>query len=212
MVLNNLLLFSSIAFIAAMTPGPTILLVSANSLNYGVKKSIFTILGNISGLFLMSLLAVLGLSTVILYSAPVFFCVKIIGALYLIYLGIRLWRNGFGVSKMPAGTENKLKETPQTYKFYLQGVFVSLSNPKAIAFTTALFPQFIKSELPLAPQFLTLVIIIMFISFSCLLGYAVLAAKAKLRSNGKGMPKIAGKLFGSAFIGSGVALMITTQK
>ncbi len=88
------LLFSTIALIATITPGPAIILVSANSSSYGVKKAIYTILGNISGLFCMSLMAVLGLSTLILCSAPIFFTLKIIGTLYLIYLGVKMWKNG----------------------------------------------------------------------------------------------------------------------
>ena len=75
---ENWLLFTAIAMVATITPGPAIMLVSANSSSYGIRKTVYTILGNISGLFCMSLLAVLGLSTVIVYSAPVFFAFKII--------------------------------------------------------------------------------------------------------------------------------------
>jgi threonine/homoserine/homoserine lactone efflux protein len=91
-------------------------------------------------------------------------------------------------------------------------LFISLSNPKAIAFTTALFPQFIQSELPLAPQFLVLVATFMVLSFSCLLGYAILAVNARQRSKNRWIQRVVGKAFGSAFIGSGIALAVTTQK
>ena len=94
MTFENLLLFTSISLIAALSPGPAILLVSTNSVRYGVRRSVFTMLGNISGLFIMSLMAVLGLSTMILMSGHAFLAVKIIGAGYLIYLGVRLWRHG----------------------------------------------------------------------------------------------------------------------
>lgn len=85
MTFESLLLFTSIGFIAAITPGPAILLVSSNSIKYGLRKSIATIPGNITGLFTMSLLAVLGLTTVILYSAPIFFARKLVGAFYLVF-------------------------------------------------------------------------------------------------------------------------------
>lgn len=81
-----------------------------------------------------------------------------------------------------------------------------------IAFTTALFPQFIEAELPLLPQFLVLVVIFMVLSCCCLLGYAVLAANAKRRSNHLLLQKVGSKVLGCAFIGSGVALAFTTQK
>jgi homoserine/homoserine lactone efflux protein len=215
MNIEKLLLFFSIGFIAAITPGPAILLVSTHSIKYGLRKSIATILGNITGLFTMSLLAVLGLSTVILYSAPVFITLKLVGALYLVFLGVKLWRNGFLIVSNTVTNNDKLVQSstvPKPYRLYSQGILISLSNPKAIGFTTALFPQFIDTNLPLAPQFLVLILIFMSLSFSCLLGYGLLAVKARHRTGNASMQRLVGKLFGTAFIGSGVALAFTTQK
>ena len=214
MTFESWLLFSAIALIATITPGPAIMLVSANSSSYGVRKSIYTILGNISGLFCMSLMAVLGLSTLILCSAPIFFTLKIIGALYLIYLGLKMWRNGISGNRNTSSDAMRLSVAPRNFKLYMQGVFLSLSNPKAIAFTTALFPQFIQPELPLAPQFIILVSTFMFFSFSCLLGYSILARKAKKQFEERNYysQTIVGKVFGTIFIGSGVALAVATRK
>lgn len=212
MNIENIGLFFSIALVATITPGPAIILVSANSVSYGVRKSILTILGNITGLFLMSLLAILGLSTIILNSASIFFVVKIVGALYLIYLGIKLWRKGFSLTSSVRAKEEGLKSSPSVYQFYFQGLLIALSNPKAIAFTTALFPQFIDSSLSLAPQFFVLVLIFMTLSFLCLLAYAVLAVKAKNHSNDQRLPKVLSKVFALVFIGSGMALVFVRQK
>lgn len=215
MTIESLLLFTSIGFIAAVTPGPAILLVSTNSIKYGLRKSIATILGNITGLFTLSLLAVLGLSTVILYSAPVFIALKLVGACYLVFLGVKLWRNGFSIANNTVSNSDQLAKPvkpPKLHRLYSQGILIALSNPKAIGFTTALFPQFIDTNLPLAPQFTILVLIFMSLSFSCLLGYGLLAVKARHRAQNSSMHRLVGKLFGSAFIGSGVALAFTTQK
>ncbi len=209
--MENILLFISIALVATITPGPAIMLVSVNSVRYGINKSILTILGNITGLFVMSLLAILGLSTVILYSAPAFFAVKIVGALYLLYLGIKLWRNGLVFSNSKFEGLVKKENIPQDYKLYLQGLLIALSNPKAIAFTTALFPQFIETSQPLLNQFLILVSIFMLLSFSCLLGYSVLAIKTQNYKNNIFAHRITGKIFGSIFMGSGIALAFTSQ-
>jgi len=211
---ENWLLFSAIAGVATLTPGPAIMLVSANSSSYGVRKAVYTILGNITGLFCMSLLAVLGLSTVILCSAPIFFVFKMTGALYLVYLGVKLWRNGFSGKKAVHSSVADSSAVPQNFKLYMQGVFISLSNPKAITFTTALFPQFIQPELSLVPQFIGLVSTFMCLSFSCLLGYAILARKAKKQIEAKKFysQTVIGKAFGVIFIGSGIALAVTTQK
>lgn len=211
MYLDNILIFTSIALVATITPGPAIMLVSVNSVKYGIYKSIITILGNITGLFIMSLLSVLGLSTVILYSAPTFLAIKIIGALYLLYLGVKLWRNGLTFSNLKFGKASKIENSPKNYRLYFQGLIIALSNPKAIAFTTALFPQFIESSEPLINQFLVLVSIFMLLSFFCLLSYAILAVKTKNHTRNLFAQKITGKIFGSVFIGSGVAMAFTTQ-
>lgn len=160
----------------------------------------------------MSLLAVLGLSTVILFYEPVFFTVKIIGALYLIYLGIKLWRFGIHGSVKTRQIKNQGGAIPKPGRLYLQGILLATSNPKAIALTTALIPQFIDAELPLAPQFLILVSVFMFLSFTSLVGFALLASKAKNRSQKGKFQYVVGKIFGGAFISSGIALAFTTQK
>ena len=134
-----------------------------------------------------------------------FTIIKTIGALYLVYLGVKLWRNGIGTpvevnSQNTRGTKLGL---------YGQGVMVALTNPKAIAFTTALFPQFIKESQPLGSQFFILVATFMFLSFLCLLGYALIARTAQRSMRPLISRKNGGRLFGSIFILSGAALATT---
>jgi len=211
MFFDNWLLFVSIAFIATATPGPAVLLVSAHSLSYGAKKATLTIMGNITGLFFMSALSILGLSAIILSSAPIFFAIKIIGALYLIYLGIKIWIYGFGRTKESISS-TKPVAPPKSHKLYRQGLFVALSNPKAIAFTTALFPQFIEPDTPLAPQFFILVLTFMFLSFICLLAYAAVVRDRRYKITSLWLKKLMSRVFGAVFIGYGVAIATTTQK
>ncbi len=209
---DSWLLFTSIALIATITPGPAILLVSTHSVAFGAKYSIATMLGNVTGLFVLALLSVLGLSAIILHSAPIFFAVKLIGAGYLIFLGLKLWRNGFGLEAIRTVENGNVRRRPNIMKLYANGLLVALSNPKAIAFTTALFPQFILPERSMTQQFGILIITFMFLSFICLLGYAFMAEGTKKRSARIRLPGIMSKVFGSAFIGSGVFLATATQK
>jgi len=209
---DSWLLFTSIALIATITPGPAILLVSTHSVSFGTKYSIATMVGNVSGLFIMSLLSVMGLSAIILHSAPIFFLVKVFGAGYLIFLGVKLWRHGFGQKAIQSGGGHGEQSRPKIMKLYVNGLFVALSNPKAIAFTTALFPQFIHPEYPMAQQFFILITTFMFLSFVCLLAYAVMAVETKNRSTRIKLPGVMSKVFGGAFIGSGVFLATATQK
>ena len=204
MTIESWLLFLSIALVATLSPGSATLVVTANALQYGPNRAILTILGNISGLFMMSLCSVIGLSTIILYSNLGFTLVKTFGALYLIYLGIKYWQKGITLATSTPTSAARLEKN--NFRLYTQGVLVALTNPKAIAFTSALFPQFINPAEPLASQFLVLVSSLMSCSFSCLLCYAHLSnsigRKALALLNGRTW----GKAFGSLFIASGLAL------
>lgn len=208
MTIDSWLLFSSIALAATLSPGPAVLLVTSHSLQYGPARAVFTILGNISGLFIMSLCSVLGLSTVIFYSTLAFTIIKTVGAVYLVYLGIKLWCNGVGARHRPSAHTH--------YKgglnLYGQGIMVALTNPKAIAFTTALFPQFVEATQPLSGQFLMLVITFMAFSFLCLAGYALVSHTAKRNGPALLSNRSAGRIFGGIFILTGAALATSTNQ
>lgn len=209
---DSWLLFTSIALMATITPGPAILLVSTHSVSFGTRYSVATMMGNVSGLFVMSLLSVMGLSAIILHSAPIFIMVKLIGAGYLLFLGVKLWRNGFGFADIRSSRHNDLHLRPRVVKLYGNGLLVALTNPKAIAFTTALFPQFIQSDRPMLPQFSILIITFMSLSFLCLLAYAMLAEGTRNRSAQIKVPGVMSKVFGCAFVGSGVFLATASQE
>ncbi|MFI0473739.1 LysE family translocator [Halomonas sp. HMF6819] len=195
------LAFTAIASIATIVPGPAMLLVATHSLKYGVLQSLKTILGNITGLAILSSISVTGLSALILYSSSAFLAVKIAGALYLAYLGIKIWRNGVSPIKVEEADSNK-----RGGLLYLQGIAVSLSNPKAIAFTTALFPQFIEPGQRVLFQFSILLGTFMALSFSCLCVCSILARQASLGVSGK-LPLNLGKIFGGSLIGAGGLLL-----
>jgi homoserine/homoserine lactone efflux protein len=89
---------------------------------------------------------------------------------------------------------------------------ISLTNPKAIIFTSALFPQFIVVSEPLLPQFLILVITLMACSFLCLLSYSLLSQNLKAGTKKYVSDRILGKVFGFAFISAGGVLAISTQR
>jgi len=209
---DSWLLFASIAFMATITPGPAILLVSTHSVTFGTKYSIATMLGNVSGLFVMSLLSVLGLSAIILHSAPIFITVKLVGAGYLVCLGLKLWRKGFGLEAIRGAEKGCEPRRPSIAKLYGNGLLVALTNPKAIAFTTALFPQFIQPERSMTQQFSILIVTFMILSFVCLLGYAMMAEGTQKRTAQVKVPGVMSKVFGGAFIGSGLFLATASQE
>ena len=207
MQFENWFMFCSIALLATATPGPAALVVSINSLSFGFKKSLITILGNVTGLFIMSTFSVLGLSAVVLHSTMAFTVIKIFGAAYLVYLGFKLWVNGVG--NIEVGSTKTAKCS--SLNLYTQGVLVALTNPKAVIFTTALFPQFIVANDPLMYQFSILVLSFMLLSFFCFSSYALVAQRAKSRTINTQVQNLLGKIFGTTFIGAGCMLAATSE-
>ncbi len=202
------LAFCSIAFLAAAIPGPAILLVVTHSLQFGTMRSLITVAGNITGLFTMSACAILGLSALVMVSSTAFTVIKIIGAIYLLYMGIKIWRSGIRIN-----TIEKAQQVPfKPLSLYAQGLMISLTNPKAIIFTSALFPQFVNVAEPLLSQFLILAVTLMTCSFLCLLSYSLLSQNLKAGTKKFASGNLLGKIFGSAFISAGGVLAISAQR
>lgn len=176
MEISTWLLFLSIALVAIISPGPAVLLSVTNSLTHGFTKSVFSSLGNITGIFVVSIAASLGLGAVLQTSILLFTSLKIFGAVYLIYLGIQRWRSKHNIFEKSIETS---KSNQGIRKSFVQGLLVAISNPKAILFFTALFPQFIDLSKPIFVQFIILTTTFMLFSFTILVLYALSAHSAK---------------------------------
>ena len=98
MAIESFLLFIAVAILPAISPGPAILLALSNSLRHGPRSVIYSALGNTLGLTILGFAVAFGLAAILSVSAAAFMVVKIIGAAYLIYLGVKLWRDGQAVS------------------------------------------------------------------------------------------------------------------
>lgn len=211
MDLHHWLAFTSIALAATAVPGPAILLVSTHCLQHGLLRALFTIAGNLSGLLIMSACSILGLTALVSVSTMAFTVLKFLGAIYLLYLGLKVWRSGIELNPKTTISEGD-KPAASGLNLYLQGIAIALTNPKAIVFTSALFPQFVELSSPLLPQFLPLVLTLMACSFLCLFSYANLARLLKQSSRQYISAKALGRIFGSSFIGAGSALVLSGQK
>ena len=133
------------------TPGPSHLLMLSNSMAHGFKRSLATVAGDLTANLLQMLAAGLGLAALLTVYGNALAIIKWLGVAYLIFLGLRLIRN--------AGTRNadSQEAAPASIrKLWLQGFITSATNPKAIVFFAALFPQFISADGPFWPQFIVL--------------------------------------------------------
>ncbi len=139
MSITVLAAFVATCILLAVTPGPNMALIVANTLSGGMRAGFVTLAGTSTGLALLVTVAALGMSSVMTFMASWFDVVRIVGAIYLAILGARqLWK----ALKAPATALPA--PPPGGSGLYLQGLAVSLSNPKVLLFLGAFLPQFVE--------------------------------------------------------------------
>ncbi|MBT2786199.1 MULTISPECIES: LysE family translocator [unclassified Halomonas] len=206
MLLSTWLLFVAVAMVSIASPGPAFLVAVRNGITGGTKRVALSSLGNITGLLILASAAVLGLGVVLNASEVLFSLLKLGGAAYLIYLGIRQWRSrtSLAISTIAA------KPTPR-WRTFSEGALVAVSNPKAILFFTALFPQFLDTQRALLPQFSLMVGTFMALSFAVLMIYGGLAKHLSRWLSSASRVKWVNRMMGSAFIGLGISILRLRQ-
>ena len=142
--------FGCIAFLAAVSPGPDFLVVTKNSLGFSRKVGIATALGVGCGIFVHVAYTVIGIGLVISKSILLFSAIKLLGALYLIYLGTRLLfeKNG-ATPELEVSADLGEKGLGQAFR---EGFFTNALNPKATVFFVSVFSQVVSPKLPIALQ------------------------------------------------------------
>lgn len=175
MSVATFILFCSTALAAVLTPGPATVLAVRNGVNHGWRWASFSSLGNVSGLLLLSGASAIGVGALLKSSATVFLVFKLVGAAYLVYLGVRqCCTRGKAVELQMQAADDHAPA-----RLYREGLCLALTNPNAIIFITALFPQFIASGKPLLPQFCVLTLTFMVLSFCVLMLYASMGQLAR---------------------------------
>lgn len=195
-----------LAFVAAsiallLIPGPTVLLVLGYAISQGKRVAIATVGGVALGDFIAMSASLAGMGALALASATLFTVLKWVGAVYLIYLGIKLFRSA---STASPGDPEKVTEISASSVFGHAAAVTAL-NPKSIVFFIAFVPQFVVVGSPLLPQFAILVVTFVGLGAINALAYALLADK--LRAGIARPPVLAwfSRLGGSALIAMGVA-------
>ncbi|MFP2565319.1 LysE family translocator [Enterobacter ludwigii] len=142
-------------FIASLTiasPGPGVLLTLTNTLNYNLRHAMAGIIGVSVGMGVIAIIAASSVGVIITTSQLMLLIVKVAGAAYLIYLGIRLFRTAPGINSTNVSTKGSAA-LPSVGQRFRQGFFVTILNPKPVIFFMALFPQFIDPYQPFVSQF-----------------------------------------------------------
>jgi homoserine/homoserine lactone efflux protein len=172
MNLNTWWLFVITGLVLDFTPGPAVLYVLSSALREGGRRSVFSSLGILTANAIYFALSSLGVGALLLSSYNAFFLVKWAGAAYLFYLGMRAITGRHQVLAVQAGAAASLPA------LWSGGVFLQLSNPKAIVFFTAIVPQFVDAKRPIGLQVLILGVTSILCEFVVLSGYGMMAGRA----------------------------------
>lgn len=194
------------AFVAAsivllLIPGPTVLLILSYALSQGRRVALATVAGVTLGDFLAMSASLMGLGALVLASATLFTVLKWVGAVYLVYLGVQLWRS--------AGRGAALGALDETAALPARAVFghaalVTALNPKSIAFFVAFVPQFVDPAAALLPQFAILIATFVGLAGLNTLAYALLADRMRAKIGRPGVIAGLSRAGGVALVGMGV--------
>ena len=175
MELSTWFAFASASIALLLIPGPTVLLVLSYAISQGRPVALSTVAGVALGDLIAMSASLAGLGALVLASAELFLLLKWVGAIYLVYLGIKLFRSAPHAS---LGLTAETSSAPAR-KVFGHATAVTALNPKSIVFFIAFVPQFINPSAALAPQFA--ILIATFVGFAAInaLAYALLADKLR---------------------------------
>ena len=198
MPFENWLAFAAAAAIVLVIPGPTILLVISYALGHGRKPAAAIVAGVALGDLTAMTASMVGLGAILAASAELFTVLRWIGAAYLIYLGIKLWR-------APVAQQGSL-EAPSLglARIFTHAYAVTALNPKSLVFFVAFVPQFLSSQVAFLPQVTVMVatFVVMAALNAALYGFLASSARGALRS--PAVQRTVNRTGGGLLIGAGL--------
>jgi threonine/homoserine/homoserine lactone efflux protein len=212
MTLSTWWLFIVMTFVVSATPGPNMLFIMSTSARHGIQSAVVAMLGCMTALLAMMSISAAGLGALLQTFPAVFEALRLAGAAYLAYLGVKCWRSpvpdqsGYAAGD-PSGAT---LPTIQRGAIYRQGFLVAASNPKAILFAAAFFPQFIDPDMAKLPQFAILLATFTVIEVAWYFVYALSGKRLSLYLQRATVLRAFNRLTGGVFIGF-AALMATAR-
>ncbi|MBB5470491.1 threonine/homoserine/homoserine lactone efflux protein [Paraburkholderia sp. CI2] len=210
MTLHTWWLFAATVFVVSAIPGPNMLLVMTHGAQHGLRRASATMAGCLSALVLMLAVSAAGLGVFLAAWPTMFNALRMIGAAYLVYLGIKAWRapadetaahNVDDLTARPARSRSR-------FALFRNGFLVASSNPKAILFAAALLPQFIDATQPKLPQFGVLLATFASIEVSWYLVYAGFGTRIGARLKSRSVARMFNRLTGGVFVGFGAMMAL----
>jgi homoserine/homoserine lactone efflux protein len=192
----------------ALSPGSGAVLSMSHGLAYGVRKTTATIVGLQLGLSVILLVAGMGVGALLLASATAFLVVKVLGAAYLIWLGLSQWRAPVAAEAGDMLLPNAELSVRQRV---LRGFLTNVTNPKGIVFMVAVLPQFIDTSRPMAMQLLVLLATSVGVDLVVMHGYAFLASRLQGLLRTVRARRVQNRVFGGVLMAMGASLALVRR-
>ncbi len=191
--------FAAASAVLLVIPGPTILLVVSYALGQGWRTALPMAVGVALGDFTAMTLSMLGIGALLLASATVFTVLKWVGAAYLVYLGIKLFRAGGTLDARPR------TDAVSAGKMLAHAWLVTALNSKSITFFVAFLPQFISRDADFLTQMVIFEATFLTLAFANAFGYALVASRARNLVRNPRAITIFNRAGGTLLVGAGVA-------
>ena len=203
--------FMVACWLIALSPGSGAILAISHGSVYGVRRTSATIAGLQTGLLVILLVAGLGVGSVLIASATAFTVLKVLGALYLMYLGIKQWRNTHGMLEGDVVQQAVAEGQGDWKKRFMTGMLTNVTNPKGIVFMVAVLPQFIDPLRPLWLQLLILLATSVGVDLIVMHGYAFLASRAQRWLATAKARRAQNRVFGGVLMAMGASLLLVRK-
>ncbi|WP_432696466.1 LysE family transporter [Marinobacterium sp. YM272] len=203
MPLEAWLALLSASILISLSPGAGAATAMTFGLNHGIRGAAPAVAGLIAGYGTQLLIVAVGLGGLIATSPLLFQTIKWIGAGYLIWLGINLWR-ARGHLRLDRDTSGRKRQ------HFISAYLINITNPKGMVFLVALVPQFMDPALPKAPQLLVIAATLLFVDWSVMTGYSGLASHLSRWMQNPTALRWQNRVSGSALIIAGLVLSTAT--
>ncbi|WP_093169295.1 LysE family translocator [Sinosporangium album] len=207
---DRLLAFAAMSFLLIVIPGPSVLFVVGRALAQGRRAALTTVVGNALGAYVLIVAVALGIGSIVERSVLVFTILKLAGAAYLVYLGIKAWRE----RRRPQGAFAAGGAAHGGLRTLWEGFVVGVSNPKTIVFFAAVLPQFIdpgQGNVAVQMLMLGLVFNVIAVVSDCVWGLAAATARGWFARSPQRLSLVGG-IGGLTMIGLGVTVAATGRK
>ncbi|MGW2517906.1 LysE family translocator [Streptomyces sp. NPDC001617] len=207
---DRLLAFAALSFLLIVIPGPSVLFVIGRALAQGRRAALTTVVGNTLGAYLLVVAVAVGIGSVVERSVLVYTALKLAGAAYLVYLGVKAWRERGSLRAVFTGAGS----AHSALRTFWEGFAVGVTNPKTIVFFAAVLPQFVDrgaGHVTLQMLLLGLVFNAIAVASDSVWGLAASTARDWFARSPHRLSLIGG-VGGLTMIGLGVTVAVTGRK